>query len=478
MGGVVLYSTPLDGFVTTRSTGDRASGCMAHVTNLIFVFMLGACIGSFLNVVVYRLPLVELPADTGPIQSFFADFRSLSDPPSHCPQCNNRLKWYDNVPIFGWIKLGGKCRFCRKPISIRYPIVELVTALLFVGYYVAYYIEQARACCPQPRVVSSSVDPFGFVHVVTHTQWIWAESWPIYFLYMALISGLLAASLIDFELYIIPIQIPWVLAVVGFVVHAIVDRPTIPGALNLVDAQTGPPLAALSAGAGVGLAITIALWAVRIIPTAFPNGEPLLEVDYENYRKERERAKRAGEPWEEVPLPPVMSSRQIRKEISREMLFLLPAMILGGGFVAAAAWIPLLRYNWHHLIIGTTWLNALLGSLLGAMVGGFVVWIVRILGTLAFGRVAMGLGDVHLMFGVGAIVGAGGATIAFFIAPFFAILTTVYRLVFRKGREIPLGPYLSMATAAVMLFYCWIAQRYAPGFQGLLIMLSEQLHHG
>jgi leader peptidase (prepilin peptidase) / N-methyltransferase len=76
----------------------------------------GACIGSFLNVVIYRLPLGQ----------------SIVSPPSQCPKCGYRLKWYDNVPIFGWLLLGGRCRTCKNPISIQYPIVELVTALLFV----------------------------------------------------------------------------------------------------------------------------------------------------------------------------------------------------------------------------------------------------------------------------------------------------------------------------------------------------------
>ena len=112
-----------------------------------------------------------------------------------------------------------------------------------------------------------------------------------------------------------------------------------------------------------------------------------------------------------------------------------------------------------------TGLAACLVRCWAAMVGGFVVWLTRILGTIAFRRVAMGLGDVHLMFGVGAVIGGFGATIAFFIAPFFGILIAIYMLVTRKGREMPLGPYLSLATAVVMLFYCPIAAYLTPGLQ-------------
>src|SRR6185295_10763131 len=108
-----------------------------HIVYILFVFALGACVGSFLNVVVWRLPRGE----------------SLVSPPSHCPKCGKNLKWYDNLPIVGWIKLGGKCRFCREPISMRYPLIELITALIFVLYYVMYYMLEIGPCPPMPTQV-------------------------------------------------------------------------------------------------------------------------------------------------------------------------------------------------------------------------------------------------------------------------------------------------------------------------------------
>jgi leader peptidase (prepilin peptidase)/N-methyltransferase len=76
---------------------------------------LGAALGSFLNVCIYRLPRQQ----------------SLLHPPSTCPACGQRIPWYDNVPILGWLLLGGKCRRCRAPISIQYPLIELLVALLW-----------------------------------------------------------------------------------------------------------------------------------------------------------------------------------------------------------------------------------------------------------------------------------------------------------------------------------------------------------
>lgn len=79
--------------------------------------VLGACIGSFLNVVAYRLP---------------RECMSVARPRSRCPRCARAIAWYDNLPVLSWILLRAKCRGCGLPISVRYPGVELGTALLFV----------------------------------------------------------------------------------------------------------------------------------------------------------------------------------------------------------------------------------------------------------------------------------------------------------------------------------------------------------
>src|SRR5688572_5124830 len=85
----------------------------------IFAFVLGAIIGSFLNVIIHRVPNEE----------------SIVFPNSKCPKCQTPLKPYDNIPILSWLVLGGKCRNCKEKIAIRYPAVELLTALTFVLVY-------------------------------------------------------------------------------------------------------------------------------------------------------------------------------------------------------------------------------------------------------------------------------------------------------------------------------------------------------
>lgn len=97
------------------STFETASG-LPEIFGYIFVFLFGAAVGSFLNVVIHRVPLEE----------------SIVLPNSACPNCKNSIKPYDNIPILSWLILRGKCRNCKIAISPRYPAVELLTALLFV----------------------------------------------------------------------------------------------------------------------------------------------------------------------------------------------------------------------------------------------------------------------------------------------------------------------------------------------------------
>ena len=89
---------------------------------LLVVGVVGLMLGSFFNVCIARLPRGE----------------SVVTPPSHCPNCNTPIKWYDNIPVVSFLVLGAKCRACRAPISIRYPLVELTTAVAFVLQAIAF----------------------------------------------------------------------------------------------------------------------------------------------------------------------------------------------------------------------------------------------------------------------------------------------------------------------------------------------------
>jgi leader peptidase (prepilin peptidase) / N-methyltransferase len=98
---------------------------------LAIIGILGLMLGSFFNVCIARLPQGE----------------SIVSPPSHCPKCQTPIRWYDNLPVVSYVLLGAKCRACRAPISLRYPIVEVVTALAFVA--------QAAMFLDQPVLLAS-----------------------------------------------------------------------------------------------------------------------------------------------------------------------------------------------------------------------------------------------------------------------------------------------------------------------------------
>ena len=140
----------------------------------IFVFIFGSIIGSFLNVCIYRLP---------------AEGYSLIRPGSHCPRCKKPIFWYDNIPILSYLILRGKCRRCGKAISIRYPLVELLTGVLFLGVH--FY------------VVSHHLRPITI---------------PFYWYFAA---SLLALSLIDVEHQIIPDRITYPLAALGLILAGV-----------------------------------------------------------------------------------------------------------------------------------------------------------------------------------------------------------------------------------------------------------------
>lgn len=467
---------------------------MPHVIFIFFFFALGACIGSFLNVVVWRLPRGE----------------SLVTPPSRCPVCEHRLAWYDNVPVFGWLWLRGRCRYCRTAISIEYPVVEFVTGGLFVFYYVIYFmVGDLGPCWVQPHT-----DAFGTTYLHFYLTGI-VEDWPQYLLAVFTISALLAASLIDAKLFWIPQSIPMVMAAIGLLYHAMLDHPKVPGALNIRSAA----VAMMTIGAGTGLLISIGLTLWGKLPRSFAEGWPALEVDSEpaedagqegkvarvvrgwidgfrpklapaqqkildQYKaaataREKIEAQRQKEEEEKAAKGAVkeFTRGDITREIRKEMIFLMPPIVLAILGYAVVAWGKLPGWTFWIEMGNHHWLTGLLGSLLGALVGGFVVWLTRILGSLAFGREAMGMGDVDLMFGVGAIVGAGAATVAFFVAPFFGLALAVYMFIVGKRRELPYGPYLSLGTAFVMIYYCPIADYLRPGLTTMAQLMHERFAH-
>lgn len=362
----------------------------------IFIFAFGSCIGSFLNVVIYRLPRDE----------------SLIKPPSACPACGKSIRFYDNIPLVSWLLLGAKCRYCKAPISPRYFVIELLTGLVFVGLFFVCFRTDLHA----------GIGPF------------LQDGWFIYLIYITLLAALIAASAIDLQLWVIPLSICWFATAVGLVGSAlggyIIDPAAIRNYALLPSASA--KIASLAAGAAIGLAISSGLLATGLIKRSY-DSEDLQELSLNS------------EEPAELPV-------NHRLEICSEIIFLLPIIFCS----LAAYWLFSQNPSIH-----TWWLNlsqhpviaGLLGSLWGYFVGCGIVWFARIVGTLGFGKEAMGLGDVHLLGAAGTVTGASLVVVAFFIAPFLGLAWAALRTFSKKTRQIPYGPFLSLGIFAVMIFH-------------------------
>ena len=173
---------------------------------LALIFILGLCLGSFLNVCICRIPREV----------------SVAWPPSACPNCNSRIKWYDNIPILSWFLLHAKCRSCKLPISVVYPVIELLTGCFFLTIWLIY----------------------GF-------------SWftPIY---MLAVFGLLLGTFIDLEHMILPDRV----TIGGMILFPIISTlfPLLQGEITWMGGLKDS-LIGLAAGFG-------ALWVVREAGTA------------------------------------------------------------------------------------------------------------------------------------------------------------------------------------------------------------------
>ena len=144
-----------------------------------WLFALGGSIGSFLNVVVYRLPLGM----------------SLIEPGSHCPACKHPIRWFDNVPILGWLILRGRCRDCGVKISARYPTVEAVTAVLFLA------VGWCECVGGGANLPLRAVALPGEIVCPLRTV---GELWGIYAYHLLLLCTLLAAALIEYDGHRLP----------------------------------------------------------------------------------------------------------------------------------------------------------------------------------------------------------------------------------------------------------------------------------
>jgi prepilin signal peptidase PulO-like enzyme (type II secretory pathway) len=524
------------------------------VVFMLFAFAFGACAGSLINVLVYRLPRGMDVIWAG----------------SQCPCCQTKLTWRENIPVLGWIALGGRCRFCRSKISAEYPLVEALVGVLWAGMFLVYY------ALPQHAVFLgvdwSSLRPEWASWDAQVDGWP-RTTWPIFLVHIFVVASLVAMTLVDAKTFTIPLALPWAALIVGVVFHtlgaAITQlaypghlRNTAPGSSWAIPTPDWPSTShtggwwwiGASIGASAGLVIANLLLHFNLIRRSF--------VDYPEWEERALKEQgidvntsatdqvdegipvgehvgpgvrlvlrftlvwlatilvlgyvgsvfgtRSGHPaWyglaagvlggpllaalacrslafrtPELPLParvtlatpiadplatktpgphvdqpasstpsPTLSSApdlwiaypHARREMLKELIFLTPALALGwlGAMLAQ-------RCLGSH--VPPLWLSVLCGTLMGILIGGGGIWVIRIGGSLGFGKEAMGLGDVHLMAGVGACLGWVNALLAIPLAAvvglYFVILASIAGR--PAGKAMPFGPYLAIGTLLVL----------------------------
>lgn len=320
---------------------------------LVWLFVLGSVIGSFLNVCIYRLPHHE---------HLWAQLVGLTHPPSSCPYCKNRIQGRDNIPVLGWLILRGRCRLCRHSIPPRYALIEFFNGLLWVALYVAI-VPSGYGAKASDSCLWSAIGPLANA-MLDHDQIVFLLH-AQYFYFLVLAEALLVATFIDFDLQIIP------------------DGSTVPALI-------------------VGLLGAFVIGDLHLWPVWFQSSSTL----------------------------------QTLQHVTPEWMHW---MMRGPD---RPAW---LAAHSH--------LHGLLSSLAGMVVGGGVIWVLRVVGHWAWRREVMGFGDVILMAMIGSFLGWQPTLLVFFVAPFCGLLATVASLRLFRAREIPYGPYLSLG--ALLVLFAW-----------------------
>lgn len=479
----------------------------------------GSIIGSFLNVVIFRLPRGL----------------SISQPRwSFCPRCEKRIRPHHNLPIVGWFLLRGKCAECGQPISAIYPTVEALSALVFMIAWDALFVAKLV-----PAVSGPLAD------------------WGILIAWLSLFACLLAISAMDIESYMIDVRALNLAMVLGVVGHGIwwwqrgaeFAGPFLSGddgsagfvptliprdvPRNLIDAL--PPAVSICAcAAGAAWVLTVLGLRMFGVKATFDEVKALERpaASEGGAGTESDEAERGGEQTAYLtggaggfrPLPVillcvvilmigiwqiaesahlvgaaadrwrgmlsclalmvviVMSSldsreaddqiieeieaerSQARRMATREFAHFLPSLVVGFGLF-------FYYRSGHRLdtaliaLIGATgdpaWLGALGGAIhagAGLVLGAGIGWFVRIGGTLAFGKEAFGSGDIFILAAIGACLGFWGAFFSFFLSVFLALAGVLLTAFAKRSRALPFGPWLTLGAVV----YLWVR----PGLMG------------
>ncbi|HEY1716910.1 MAG TPA: prepilin peptidase [Verrucomicrobiae bacterium] len=340
-----------------------------HFWSLTF-FALGCIVGSFLNVCIYRMPLGL----------------SVVTPPSHCPHCKYAIPFYFNIPLVTWLWLGGKCKNCGAKISARYFIVELLTGIAFLGCWLA----------------------FG------------AKSPALAMVYSIFIAGLICATFIDFEHFIIPDEITLGGMVAGFAASFFL--PSLHDA-NSVGAGMLRGLLGIVGGAGIVYAI------LRLGKLLFGRQKLKLPPDTKIVFTETC-----------VHLP--------GREILYEELFYRKSDTI----VLQARTVELIDRGYENVTVRLSPSSLKIGE--EEINPDGVAFLEAVGAEIILPREAMGLGDVKFMGAIGAFIGWQGVIFSLAVSSFIGAAVGVSLILMRKrawSSRMPYGPYIALA-AVIWVF--------------------------
>ncbi len=441
---------------------------------LLFFAAFGLCLGSFINVVIHRLP--RGVAISNPVWSF-------------CPHCRNSVAWYDNLPVISYLLLRGRCRNCWKPIAPRYFVVELMTAMMVIVLVDTFFIAATRQGLAD----------------ATDINWRLADDWPIFLAHVILFGCLLAMSAIDIQYYWVDIRFTHLAAACGLVLHTI---------WTPVHSRQWPrPLDATAFAATAAFIGFAAVWLVlQLTYRQPPHGEQLDDEPDQPETAESAPTKTAGVGTLLAPLivfafllvtavaadgnggPVPFTLRAglgivfflgvilyeaahvresdteiveaIESEAPRarriacgELATLMPGILLG----VVALWITLRQPEifrrsaqlLHWAPFQDSWqpLWGLSTAVSGYVIAAGIGWFVRIVANLLLGKEAFATGDIHMMAAAGCVVGWQVVLLGFVASCFLAVIGWLMLLPIKRTRAIPLGPWLAIGFFVVVAFY-------------------------
>ena len=342
-----------------------------HFWSLVF-FSFGCIVGSFLNVCIYRMPL-DL---------------SVVSPPSHCPHCKYSIPFYLNVPLLTWLSLRGKCKNCGAPISPRYFAVELLTGLAFLACWLS----------------------FG-----EQSPWIAA----VYCLFLA---GLITATFIDFEHFIIPDEITFGGAAVGFVISFFL--PQLHDTSSLVEGVERS-LIGIFVGGGI-------VWAVLELGKRLFGREKILLPDGVKII------------FTETAL--CLPDR----EISYEEIFNRKS----DAIVLQARRVELIDRSYHDVPLRLALRSGTLKIADEEINAEHELHMEVFCSEIILPREAMGFGDVKFMSAIGAFIGWQGAFFSLMASSVIGSVVGLTLIVMKRSAwssKIPYGPYIALA-AVIWIF--------------------------